>query len=124
MAVHDVMYVDNWPRTCSCTLCTAQLIARYCKFRQSSTMAEPEMSVPVAVNLIENPDVSSQEVADCLEPPLKRAKSEVVVETEEQQDEEDLEQRLNDILCCSVCLDLPVNLVYQVRGKNPGDFLA
>ena len=78
-------------------------------------MADTEMSVPGPVNLIENPGVSSQEVVDCSEPPLKKAKSEVV-ETEELQKEEDLEQRLNDILCCSVCLDLPVNLVYQVRG--------
>ncbi|XP_038069648.1 cysteine and histidine-rich protein 1-like [Patiria miniata] len=76
-------------------------------------MTEPEMSVPGAVNLIENPGVSSQDVVDCSEPPLKKSKTEVVVETEEDPQEEDLEQRLNDILCCSVCLDLPINLVYQ-----------
>ncbi|XP_022080246.1 cysteine and histidine-rich protein 1-like [Acanthaster planci] len=76
-------------------------------------MAEHEISVQGAVNVIENPGVSSQDAVDCSEPPLKKSKTEVEVETEEVPQDEDLEQRLNDILCCSVCLDLPVNLVYQ-----------
>ncbi|XP_071784680.1 zinc finger TRAF-type-containing protein 1-B-like [Asterias amurensis] len=67
-----------------------------------------EIIVPGPLNLIENPSVSSQEIGDCSEPPLKKSKIDVAEEQGE-----DLEQRLNEILCCSVCLDLPVNLVYQ-----------
>ena len=72
-----------------------------------------EIIVTGPLNLIENPSVSSQEIGDCSEPPLKKSKIDVAEEQGE-----DLEQRLNEILCCSVCLDLPVNLVYQVRFRK------
>lgn len=29
-----------------------------------------------------------------------------------------LEQRLGGILCCAVCLDLPISAVYQVNGTH------
>lgn len=49
-----------------------------------------------------------------MEPPLKKAK----IKNEKKIDRlGKLEARLNDILSCTVCLDLPTKSVFQVKGK-------
>ena len=50
-----------------------------------------------------------------IEPPLKKAK----LKDEKKVDRlGKLEARLNDILSCTVCLDLPSKSVFQVRNKT------
>ena len=49
-----------------------------------------------------------------MEPPLKKAK----IKNEKRIDRlGKLEARLNDILSCTVCLDLPTKSVFQVKRK-------
>lgn len=47
------------------------------------------------------------------EPETKRRKTSPAGQTHEK-----LESRLNGILCCAVCLDLPKNAIYQVRAQR------
>lgn len=49
------------------------------------------------------------EAMDEEEPEIKRRKTSPAGQTHEK-----LESRLNGILCCAVCLDLPKNAIYQV----------
>ena len=52
-----------------------------------------------------------------IEPPLKKAK----LKDEKKVDRlGKLEARLNDILSCTVCLDLPSKSVFQVRNRTSG----
>ncbi|XP_071494392.1 zinc finger TRAF-type-containing protein 1-A-like [Diadema antillarum] len=51
---------------------------------------------------------------ECDEPVKKRPRLEKPVE----QDDENLEDRLNEILCCTVCLDLPTFSIYQCNNGH------
>jgi len=53
------------------------------------------------------------EKMDIAEPETKKRK----VDVPEKNAEYKLEERLNGILCCAVCLDLPPQAVFQVRPK-------
>ena len=63
-----------------------------------------------------NEDISSEnaEKMDIAEPESKKRK----LEAPEKESEYKLEERLNGILCCAVCLDLPPQAVFQVRPKH------
>lgn len=52
------------------------------------------------------------ESSECDEPMKKKPR----LEKPPEQDDENLEDRLNEILCCTVCLDLPTFTIYQVSS--------
>ena len=54
---------------------------------------------------------SIEESSENYEPEMKKSK----VEVSKVQQPYKLEERLNGILCCAVCLDLPEIAVFQVR---------
>lgn len=66
-------------------------------------MDEPTTSVIQAVTSEDEGNLSSSEVDE-----YKSAKKIKISESDT------LEERLNSILCCAVCLDLPKSSVYQV----------
>ena len=47
-----------------------------------------------------------------IEPPLKKTK---IIDEKKRYRSDKLEARLNDILSCTVCLDLPSKSVFQVK---------
>ncbi|KAI8520113.1 PREDICTED: cysteine and histidine-rich protein 1-like [Branchiostoma belcheri] len=64
----------------------------------------------------EQPSTSREEDVEIAEPVKKRAKKEY---GDGKRPEEDrLERRLNGILCCTVCLDLPKSAVYQCTNGH------
>ena len=66
-----------------------------------------------AVRPVENDPICEENINEC-EPEKKRRKTESGTSCKVYK----LEERLNGILCCAVCLDLPAVTVFQV-----GDFL-
>ncbi|XP_033103839.1 cysteine and histidine-rich protein 1-like [Anneissia japonica] len=72
--------------------------------------SEPAVSSVEIVQEVPNSSVEDDTNIDLGEPVKKKIKSE---EKRPLQKEEQLEERLNGILCCSVCLDLPTAVVYQ-----------
>lgn len=70
-----------------------------------------EVEAPIAnTEQLEDADVNQNDE----EPPIKKAK----IEKAKQVAPYKLEDRLNGILCCAVCLDLPRQAVFQVRKKS------
>ena len=62
-------------------------------------------------------DVSIYDVGDTNEPSNKRKKHDVTINSTVSTPSYALEERLHSILCCSVCLDIPNNSVFQVSIK-------
>ncbi|XP_071957575.1 zinc finger TRAF-type-containing protein 1-B-like [Antedon mediterranea] len=71
--------------------------------------SQPAVSSVEIVQEVPNSSVEDDTNVDLGEPVKKRCK----VDDPTPLNEEQLEQRLNGILCCSVCLDLPTAVVYQ-----------
>lgn len=70
----------------------------------AETASEP------AVEILQEILVKTEENVEDSEPPKKKAKSDVSSKLSGY----NLEERLNGILCCAVCLDLPSVSVFQV----------
>ena len=71
------------------------------------------MSDLIAGSSSDNPVISddnSEKLNEIIDPEVKKIKLSLNVGKSEK-----LEQRLEGILCCVVCLDLPVAAVYQVK---------
>lgn len=58
------------------------------------------------------------------EPDVKRHKPEPLAQPSTSPTNEKLESRLNGILCCAVCLDLPKLAMYQVRRTRRSSLLS
>lgn len=62
---------------------------------------------------VQNPEICEENTENA-EPEKKKMK----IEASSKEPDYNLEERLNGILCCTVCLDLPKSAVYQVSNEQ------
>lgn len=89
------------------------------RIRIITNMADVAVASSSGENLCET-QLVDEENNEVEEPEKKKPK----LENDQKKKAYNLEDRLNGILCCAVCLDLPNVAVYQVCIRHPLNFVA